>query len=201
MSKATLFAFALIGASAFAEPVRLEGMDFMRAQCEALIAPLFPEVLRDLNIQIGWPIMPHRIESSGTQWGWLDAQRAERKLTLERLSPAQRLRLEEITLQWEGAICAFLRPSVVEKLGINPDQSRRIEAIFTIYRGGLTNTGLYAERFGRTDGIHQLNLNKAADVLAESVLTVKQRLRWNDLQGRRLEPEPSSWRNALPYIK
>jgi hypothetical protein len=201
--KAPLLGCILATASAVAAPERPEGMDFIRAQCEALIAPLHPDVLRDLNIPIGRGIDLHsgEMRSHRTQWAWLDAKRGEKAATLERLSKVQQARLEEITLQWQGAVCAFLRPSIVAKLNLTPEQSRRIESIFTLYREGLTNAGLYAERFGRKDGIHEANLNKAADTLAEAVLTVEQRLRWNDLQGKRLEPTPTNWRTALPYIK
>jgi hypothetical protein len=201
--KPGLLACILVTAPAIAAPERPEGMDFIRAQCKALIAPLYPAVLRDLNIPIGRgrDLQSGEMRTHRTQWAWLDAKRAEKAATLERLSPGQRARLEEITLQWQGAVCAFLRPSIVAKLNLTAEQSRRIESIFNLYREGLTNAGLYAKRFGHSDGVQEANLNKAADTLAEAILTVEQRLRWNDLQGKRLEPAPPNWRTGLPYIK
>ena len=150
----------------------------------------------DLNMPLPTDFR-HRVTLHETQWAQLDADRAERAKILEPLSPAQRVRLEEITLQWEGALCAFIRPTIAAKLKLSPGQNRRIETVFTLYRDGLPNAGLYAERLGSTDGGHQLLFNKAADRLAESILTVEQRLRWNEMQGRRLEPEPTHWRSAL----
>ena len=179
-----------------ATPESLVGMDFTRAWCEALIAPMYEEVRRDLNLPMQTDFR-HTMTLHETQWAQLEADRAKRAKILEPLSPAQRGRLEEITLQWEGALCAFIRPSIAARLKLSPDQNRRIEAILTLYREGLPNAGLYAERLGSTDGGHQQLLNKAADRLAESVLTVEQRLRWNEMQGKRLEPEPTYWRSAL----
>lgn len=196
MLKLTIIAFCLSGIGMAATPESLVGMDFTRAQCEAWIAPMYAEVMRDLNLPMPTDFR-HRITTHETQWAQLDADRAKRAKILEPLSPAQRGRLEEITLQWEGALCAFIRPSIAARLKLSPDQNRRIEAILTIYREGLPHAGLYAERLGSSDGGHQLLLNKAADRLAESVLTVEQRLRWNEMQGRRLEPEPTYWRSAL----
>ena len=196
MLKVTIIAFCLSGIGMAATPESLVGMDFTRAWCEALIAPIYEEVRRDLNLPMATDLRP-RMTLHETQWAQLDADRAKRAKILEPLSPAQRIRLEEITLQWEGALCAFIRPSIADKLKLSTDQRRRVETILTLYREGLPNAGLYAERMGSSAGGHQLLLNKAADRLAESILTVEQRLRWNEMQGRRLEPEPTYWRRAL----
>ena len=163
-----------------------------------MLAPFSVEVLRELNIPLAQADslrLPLRFYRD--QWVMLDALRAHRTMVLQQLSPAQRLRLEELTLQWRGALDAFLRPGVAAKLGLSAAQTARVEAINALYRDGLGNAAQYAGRFGHTDGRHELHLNQAADTLAESVLSVEQRLRWEEMQGRRLDPEPLHWRRAL----
>src|SRR5215203_55749 len=114
-------------------------MDFMRAQCEAMVASLPPEVLRELGIPIGQWRRMHApgemlLRSFPNQWAWLEASRARKAETLKLLTAEQRVRMEELTLQWQGAVCAFLRPAIAAKLQLSAEQSRRIEAIFTLYR-------------------------------------------------------------------
>lgn len=193
----------VVSASLAQDDKRPVGIDFTRAECETLVAGLDPEVLRELRIpQDQWLALLRRVSPSRstheTQWRLLDAQRAKKARLMESLTPTQRVRLEELTLQWEGALCAFLRPTIAAKLKLTPEQNRRLETIFELYSVGLPNAGLYTEHYRSNDGIDQFKLNKAADTIAESMLTVAQRLQWEQIQGTRLSPEPSNWRGALP---
>lgn len=193
----------VVSASLAQDDKRPVGIDFTRAECETLVAGLDPEVLRELKIpQDQWQALLRRVSPSvsthETQWLLLDARRAKKARLIEALTPAQRVRLEELTLQWEGALCAFLRPTIAAKLKLTPEQNRRLETIFELYSVGLPNAGLYTEHYRSNDGIDQLKLNKAADTIAESMLTVTQRLQWEQMQGPRLTPEPQYWRMAQP---
>ena len=199
---ACLFAALALSVSFAQENSRPEGIAFVRAKCETLVAGLYPEVLRDLKVPMEhWRSVSQRagngMRSYGTQWKWLDAQRDARDRLMASLTPPQRVRLEELTLQWEGALCAFLRPTIASKLNLTPEQDRRLQTILEIYQAGFPNAGLYTEHYRSNDGIDQLKLNKAADTIAESVLTVKQRLQWEQMRGKRLEPEPPDWRSAF----
>jgi len=97
---------------------------------------------------------------------------AQRRWLDENLTPAQRGRLTQIDLQWEGPAAVITRPVIAETLSLTPEQRRTLAAAVA---------RRHAERDrGATDPHAERPL---AEVVL-STLTADQQGRWKAILGR-----------------
>jgi len=92
----------------------------------------------------------------------------------EALTEAQRRRLGQIDLQWEGASALWSRPTVAEALGLTADQRRSLQ-------------GLHAQ-FRSVSAASPLERHRAFNRQALERLTEDQRRHWQAMTGPRFQP-------------
>jgi hypothetical protein len=103
-----------------------------------------------------------------------------------RLSPAQRKRLIEIDLQWEGPSALVRRPVVADHLGLTAEQ-----------RAQLTRAIAERDRRRAQGGDWRASEHQLAQQ-ALAVLTPEQRERWRAMLGRHFTPQLAGTRAAPP---
>jgi hypothetical protein len=116
--------------------------------------------------------------------------------TLAVLTQNQRNRLEELTLQYRGALASFQIPEVANTLGLNAEQKQRLEVIRFLLRSGAQNLIDYEKTLygpAQPRGRFLSQLRHSSDCLAESVLVPAQMMKWREMQGKPLSPRPADW--------
>jgi Spy/CpxP family protein refolding chaperone len=108
------------------------------------------------------------------------AERAEanRKSVAEILEPAQLKRVEQISLQQQGA-AAYGRPEVVAALGLTSEQQEKFKAIHEESREKMRA----AFQGGRPDRDKLEAVRKSAIEQTGALLTAEQKTKWRELTG------------------
>jgi|GEM_PF-1965610 len=112
------------------------------------------------------------------------------------LNSDQRFRFEQLLLQRIGALRALLMPDIQAGLKLTATQQESLEQLKELYSSGVKNLNEFEIlHLGTTysQGKYSSPLSKAADRMAESVLTAKQILEWRGLTGSPLDPTPKYW--------
>ena len=112
---------------------------------------------------------------------------AEASWLKTRLSDAQRKRLVQIDLQWEGPSALISRPIVADHVGITPEQRKGL-------LNAIAQSNLQRDRTGDwRESEHQLALQ------ALKLLSKEQQERWYAMLGRRFTPQLADMRTAPPH--
>jgi hypothetical protein len=111
---------------------------------------------------------------------------AEEEWLKKRLSEAQRKRLVEIDLQWEGPSALISRPVVADHIGLTPDQRARLTEAIKAFRRQIAQGG------DARESMPQLTQQTLA------LLTSAQRERWFAMLGHHFSPQLADTRTAAP---
>jgi len=181
------------------------GMDFLRAYCETVGAPFCSRVQKALELSSAQVVKIAGIQEGMTRGAtsqeMLEERRRVGEAVLLQLTPPQAVRYEEISLQYQGALCALLRPSIAEVLGLSESQRLELEQMYLLYRKSIERVSANRRNrlnASRADGAGMVQVRAAVDVLAETVLTPRQQERLRQLRGRPLNPRPVAWSQSVP---
>jgi hypothetical protein len=109
---------------------------------------------------------------------------AEERWLKSRLTDAQRKRLIEIDLQWEGPSALISRPIVADHVGLTPEQRASLTQAVADYHRRLPPAVRIRSQMGDLlEGVNQLAQQ------ARAQLTPEQRERWFAMLGRRFTPQ------------
>jgi hypothetical protein len=93
------------------------------------------------------------------------------------LSDAQRKRLVEVDLQWEGASALISRPVVTDHIGLTPDQQERLKRAISERD----------QRLSKGENLFECESLLSRQTL--TLLTPEQRTRWKAMLGRDFTPQ------------
>lgn len=166
---------------------------------EHLVIPISTDIERDLQLTPQqaerWRrLRPPIRDTAGIQFAQDYIQR--KKDVLQILNEEQRRRLQQLTLQYQGALASFLLPSVSASLGLSADQQEKLLSFKALLDSGSRNLSDYEKLLYGSDqsrGRFFGELRRSWDTIAESLLSAEQHLKWRGLQGPPLDPKPKSW--------
>jgi hypothetical protein len=194
--------FLLIGCAVAQAENKADRLAAIRAFCEAAVVPLGSEVLAELQAT------PAQSEAArkhlnpppffGSELGLLQWRKAQRIEILALFTAEQQTRLEELTLQWQGALHSLLRPTIASALKMTSQQVQQIEELYAYYRRGGENIQEYWRRYG-VSGHRDAEMGvdaprRGADTVATSILLPEQKVHFDQIRGKLIFPEPKFWR-------
>lgn len=127
--------------------------------------------------------------------GLLQGFKDDRAGIFTHLNDQQKLRFDQLTHQYRGALTSFLIAANAKELDLSPMQTERLRTLYEIYLQGLPNIDAYQKLTSgqKESSKAQGQLKEAANRLAESVLTPDQLRKWNEMQGPPFYPRPFYW--------
>jgi len=196
-----LFPFCGTNAQNESTPPTAPNISMRNLFLENRLLPIYlSEVESDMHISPSQQEAISRYNESNARYTlgihWIQACKRDKAGIFSILNEDQQRRYAELLYQYQGALSSFLIPSVGAKLKLTTDQSEQLEALYRMYKAGLSNLSAYEMKLLATkyaQGKFTNSLNKAADVMAESMLTPDQHLLWRAMQGKPIEPRPQRW--------
>jgi hypothetical protein len=172
-----------------------------RVAADMHLSPAVAQKEQTLFFQQGMALLPMFMNQSGGKAGnksemmgkVLAAFKKMQESSLAPLSPAQRVRYRQLTLQFEGP-AALVEPKVAHSLGLSEGQKSQLASAF--YASSHEMQKKFQTMKVSTGGNAMSNLTSIQDVQAKSrianekrakaILTSSQWSKWTALQGKKL---------------